>query len=214
MIFFEEVPELKNTIHRVNMPLAMSHFIYRNTIVEDYHADGKPLTEEQAKILYNYMYSYLLKFNEMRNSVTKIIEKRTSVEEMTPEEIKEFSFYMGALSFSTRCGSNWDEPEDVSEIEYSKFCEKWEQLDACYILEFEEYLEGVIAYLWNGELGKAFANKIVLTDEAMKIINKDIHNKLNYLYNMVINDDEEIADLLTAYAVTSNFIAEKVEIVT
>lgn len=214
MKFFEEDPKAINPKYKINMPLAMTMFIYRNSIIEDYHHEGEPLTKEQSNHLYNDMYNNLLKFNAMRTIAYETFNKCRSNQEVSEDEMFENLYlYISALSGLTCNGSNWDEPEDVSEIEYSKFCEKFKKLDACYIIEFEEYLEGVIAYLWNGELKKAFDNKIVLTDAAMKIINKDIHNKLKYLYDMVINDkDEEIADLLTAYLINSELVAEEVEI--
>jgi hypothetical protein len=212
MIFFEEASGLKDTNYKINIPLAMSHIIYRNTIVEDFHADGKPLNKEKANILYSDMYNHLLKIEEMRDLALIALEKNHNNEETTEEENLNFMSYLNAMAFSTRCGSNWDQPEDVSKIEYKRFCELANQLEHYYVLEFEEYLEGVIAYLWNGELKKAFDNEIILTNNVMKIINKDIHNKLKYLYDLVVDGyDEDVADLLMVYKVFSKYELEEVE---
>lgn len=216
MIFFEEVPEYKGTIYHVDMPLAMSHFIYRNTIVEDFHADAKPLTKEQEQLLYNYMYSMLLHYHELRNEVIEIYGKYISInnpEDIDKEDEEKVKMFFFALGFSTSCGSSWDKPEDISKIEDAKYYEKKLKIDGICHVDLYALLEGVIAYLWNGELKKAFDNEILLTDAAMKIINKDVYNKMKYLYDLAVNNEnEKIADLLTVYYATSDLKAEKIKV--
>ena len=89
--------ELLQTISR-----ALTHLVYRNTIVEDLHAEGACLDDETMKIINK----------EVNNRIYTLLNWYFS----ESEEDREFAAQL--VSFSSMFGSDWDKAEMLEKEDF------------------------------------------------------------------------------------------------
>ncbi len=156
------------------MALSITHYAYRNTPIEDFHADDVKMDKELYRKVYNIVRRKLQnvcllqcylddfpcekiediddkrKFDELLNSVPKALQLK-------------FIRYMQHIIFGRLYGANWDAACQVEGI-------KEGQSHASYVL--------------GGEFSKCCKNGNILNDSTMCDLNKDVHNRI---YTLLIN---------------------------
>ena len=89
--------ELLQTLSR-----ALTHLVYRNTIVEDLHAEGARLDDETMKIINK----------EVNNRIYTLLNWYFS------ENEEDRAFVAQLVSFSSMFGSNWDKAEMLEKEDF------------------------------------------------------------------------------------------------
>lgn len=87
---------MKQEINLEKLALSLTHAVYRNSVIEDFHAEEAPLTDEVMrdinKDVYNRMYTLL-----------KLLYSSRAEDKETLNKI---------LAFNLMFGTDWDKPEE------------------------------------------------------------------------------------------------------
>ena len=155
------------------MARSITHYVYRNTVLEDYHSkcvkmDMKFYKKiykvvytklEEVKKYHPYIYNSPQKFPDLKDMRNCLIVFNNVSQEMKLETIK----YCEAIWWNMFYGTNWEVAKKI-DINSNMKCE------AAYILE--------------GHFIQCCRNGEILDDKTMCYINKDIHNRV---YTLLVN---------------------------
>ncbi|MDE6656661.1 MAG: hypothetical protein K2J85_06705 [Anaeroplasmataceae bacterium] len=153
------------------MALAITHYAYRNTFLEDYHSESKRLDMN----FYNELYSIVdeklrnvLLFHKYIEGYPKEQINKADIEDLTatvPEELRvKFLEYLLDILFHSNFGSDWDTAE---------------------ILECNLNGECITDFVLSGHFLECCKNGEILSDKIMCYINKDVHNRI---YTLLLKD--------------------------
>lgn len=142
---------------------ALTHYVYRNTEIENVHAENSVMNTQIYKKIYTIVEKqlnkvikfdkYIMCFDEQKFLQNKEEYLKTLVPESEHQNVLE---YFREIFFNMQFGTHWDlakTDEEPTELDLTK-------------------------YILSGEFKKFCDNKICLDDFAMEQINKDIHNKI------------------------------------
>ena len=148
------------------LSIGVAHAVYRNTEVEDFHAECRLMD----KALYDDVYKIV---SEKVNLLIKNIPILIFVHQnglLPIEDFKDFSMaeldFLACVLFGIQCGIEWDMPENN-----------------------DLYTGGDITeYLLNGEFKKRCDSRSTFDDTVTKPINKDIVNRIYSVLKQFFND--------------------------
>lgn len=154
------------------MALAITHYAYRNTVLEDYHSVCVKMDKALYKRIYNTVYNklknvktfhkYIIKFSDGISSKAEFDEQLNAV----PEELQlRFIRYLRDI---------------VATIEFH-FGSAWEPAKA---LDGGVVDKSLASYVLSGCFAECCEKGAVLDDKTMCYINKDVHNRI---YTLLIN---------------------------
>ena len=143
---------------------ALTHLVYRNTDVEDFHSYNFIMNEDfykkVATIVGEKLKSVMRYYNRlMAISIDDV--KRTLQGQKTDID-KGFWDFLEELAFNCACGTNWDDPVQLDELP---------QAD-------------LVSYILNGRFLQCCMEHRALDDDTMCSINKDINNRI---YTLLLN---------------------------
>lgn len=155
-----------NEITTQNMSVALVHYIYRDTVIEDYHSECAIMDEELYEIIYKVVRKNLSRAKRFYPVLREIEGVEDIVETIRSNFYyplaKEFPCFAAGLIPFQFTNYDWDEAKEIE-------CKNFKN-PADFVLGgvFEEYCR----------------NHVVLDDKAMCEINKDINNRIyTLLYN-------------------------------
>jgi len=150
--------------------LSLTHYVYRNTKLEDYHADCVTMDGIFYKKIYAIVYKKLANARQLHKYVANYPERIESKEDFesllktVPKDLHlKFISYLQELLWGLTFGTQWDAATVCAPIESS-------QSGATYIL--------------GGRFKECCALGCRLDDKTMCYINKDIHNRV---YSLLVN---------------------------
>lgn len=118
------------------MALSITHYVYRNTRLEDFHAECVQMDRNFYRIIYNTV--------------------RTKLKNVRELQLK-FIRYLQDITFGLFFGTNWDTAVQAEKIRAN-----------------QSYANYVLA----GKFNECCQNGCLLNDATMRIINKDVHNRI------------------------------------
>ena len=143
---------------------AIVHYAYRNTKIEDYHAENVVMDMELYKDIYKMVHQKMGNVQRYTHYILEFARREREGKSLGAKEfelVKEedrlgFVRYYKEIQFSTLFGTNWDEPELV-----------------------DVKIGGTLArFVLDGEFKRACINGDNLDDKIMEKINKDIYNRI------------------------------------
>lgn len=149
------------------MARSITHYVYRNTVLEDYHSKCVKMNMKFYKKMYKVIYTKLEQVKKFYSYIYNSPQKFPDIKDMrnclaiidnVPERNKlEAIEYCEAIWWNMYYGSNWEVAERL-DINSNMECE------AAYILE--------------GHFIECCKKGEYLNDKIMCYINKDIHNRV------------------------------------
>ena len=138
------------------LSIGVTHAVYRNTEVEDFHADGRVMDKAFYDDVYHIVSekvavlikSMCLLICAYQNGLFAILDlKNVSADEMA---------FLQNIIFGIQCGSNWDVPHKMN------LCPG----------------DDIAGFLLDGEFKKYCDEKRIFNDSVMKPINEDIVDRV------------------------------------
>ena len=146
------------------LTIGITHAVYRNTEIEDYHSNGRVMDKTLYKNTYTIVKRNISKLIDAKDLMKEVLEKGiTRPEEYTHITLQGCRLLMDIL-FGIQCGSNWDPPHEIDILP--------EGDPAKYLLN------GVFINLCDGEH--------IFGDSVMKTINQDITNRILMILKYLI----------------------------
>lgn len=153
------------------MALGISHYAYRNTVLEDYHSECIKMDMSFYKKIYRIVYTKLknakLLHKYIENYSEEKLESKEDLDRLlnnVPEDLRfKFMRYLSEVLFGSMCGVEWDLAET---------------------LECNLNGKSLANYVLAGNFLECCKNGAILNDKTMRYINKDIHNRI---YTLLIN---------------------------
>lgn len=160
---------------------------YRNTILEDIHANGTPITDEVREEIINELVTAIQMVSDMQPLIEQDIDDIEECILNMSEDVNEWIVtYLKEMLFADACSSQWDAPSEVDR-------EIFEELDdeLCE-LDIDDWPEVIADFVLAGQFSHNQENSIVLTDTVMADMNRDVHNRMFTVL-------EHLADCLYGY---------------
>jgi len=132
------------------LALSITHFVYRNTELEDYHSECVTMDMDFYKLMYNIV-------NEKMSIVARYNKYLMNKIPLDESEREGLFPYVDDLDFNCIFGTSWDKAKEID-------------IDSCPA--------NITEYILSGEFLKSCQNGIELDDDAMCNINKDVHNRI------------------------------------
>ncbi len=155
------------------MALAITHYAYRNTALEEYHSKSTKMNMSFYKKIYNLVYKKLRTVKLLHKYINEypfdIIQSKEECEELLQSVPEAYQF-----KFITYT-------QTIFELITFKFGSHWEPAQ-----EIDCNLDGksLANYVLSGRFLENCKSNAILDDATMYIINKDIHNRV---YTLLIN---------------------------
>lgn len=152
------------------MARSITHYAYRNTKLEDYHAENVKMDKVFYRTIYNLVRVKLNNVRLLQRYLDEFpcenINKQEDFNELmksVPEDLHfKFLKYFQHIMWGQFYGSHWDAAECVTEI-----------------ADGQSYAGYVLA----GKFLECCNDGVFLDDAAMRVINKDVHNRI---YSLLI----------------------------
>lgn len=144
------------------LALALTHYVYRNTKVEDFHADNEILSASLYKKVYAIVkrrVNLVLKYQKYLNNLDNFYDRNKIKEiahSINDSDRLGFFKYVGELSFNLLFKPNWDRAE---------------------LLEVTN-IQNPTQYILAGHFKECSLKNKPLNNQIMCYINKDIHNRI------------------------------------
>lgn len=153
------------------MALSITHYVYRNTRLENFHSECVYMDKNFYRLIYNTVRTKLKNVKEMKKYIDAFpdvdLNNKNELEKLissVPEELHlRFIRYLQNIFFGLYFGAEWDDAILIEKIRKNQSC-------ANYVLA--------------GKFSECCQKGCVLNDENMCVINKDVHNRI---YTLVIN---------------------------
>lgn len=153
------------------MALSLTHYVYRNTAIEDYHSEGVTMDMEFYKKIYNIVYRKIKKVKQFHKYIRnysgtqlKTLDDLDAILKTVPEEYHlSFINYLQDILFGFKMGVDWEPANKIDTILQGKS-------EATFIL--------------SGKFIECCQNGCILDGKTMYHINKDIHNRI---YSLLLN---------------------------
>ena len=146
---------------------------YRNTILEDIHANGTLITDEVRKEIIDGL---VMAMNMAYNMQPLIEMELDNIEECIlnlPEDVTSWiADYLRDMLFADACSSQWDTPSEVEEAIFEELDDELCELDS------DDWPEVIADFILAGKFTYNQENNIVLTDAVMADMNRDVHNRM------------------------------------
>ena len=148
---------------------------YRNTVLEDIHAKGTPISNR----IRNQILEELVSCIDFVCLVQPVVEQETIEEiedciaEGHEEDFKQGLLqYLSDMLFADSCSCQWDEPKCVSSEVFDELDER-----LCY-MDRSLWSKAIAEFVLDGQFAINKKNKVVLSDKEMAIMNRDVHNRM------------------------------------
>jgi hypothetical protein len=140
--------------------LCYAHYLYRNTMIEVYHSSGCFMDQHLYTAMCKIVDEKLKELAGKDQIVDKVLLNDPSVIDdiiQTPKNgiLKTINLCQD-IAADMKAGRNWDEAEILPFNSQTRLCQ----------------------YILNGNFKKYCDEARILTDENMKALNKDIHNRI------------------------------------
>ena len=146
---------------------------YRNTILEDIHANGTPITDAVREEIIDGL---VMAMNMAYNMQPLIEMELDDIEECIlnlPEDVNEWIVtYLKEMLFADACSSQWDTPSEVDEKLFEELDDELCELDS------DDWPEVIADFILAGKFTYNQENNVVLTDAVMADMNRDVHNRM------------------------------------
>lgn len=147
------------------MALSITHYVYRNTRLEDFHAECVQMDRNFYRIIYNTVRTKLKNVRELQRYIDSFpdadLTNKATLDKLinsVPKELQlKFIRYLQDIMFGLFFGTNWDTAVQAEKIRAN-----------------QSYANYVLA----GKFNECCQNGCVLNDATMRIINKDVHNRI------------------------------------
>ena len=146
---------------------------YRNTILEDIHANGTPITDEVREEIIGELITAIQMVSDMQPLIEQDIDEIEECILNMPEDVNEWIVtYLRKMTFADACSSEWDEPSEVKETIFEELDDELCELDS------DDWPEVIANFILAGQFSHNQENKVVLTDSVMADMNRDVHNRM------------------------------------
>ena len=146
---------------------------YRNTILEDIHANGTPITNEVREEIINELVTDIHMVSDMQPLIEQDIDDIEECILNMPEDVNEWIVtYLKEMLFADACSSQWDAPSEVEESIFEELDDELCELDS------DDWPEVIANFILAGPFAYNQENKVVLTDSVMADMNRDVHNRM------------------------------------
>lgn len=148
---------------------------YRNTVLEDIHANKKPISNRIRKEI-----TY-----ELANCIDFACLMQPLIEHDSIEDIEDLIVkgheedvrlgiikYLSDMVFGDGCSTEWDDPHEVDDAIFDELDDK-----LCY-MDRELWPQAIAEFVLDGQFSINAKKKVRLNDNDMKIMNKDVHNRM------------------------------------
>lgn len=147
------------------MALSITHYAYRNTRLEDFHAECVRMDQNFYRIIYNTVRAKLKNVKELQRYIDSFpdadLRNKDTLDELlnsVPEELRlRFIRYLQEITFGLLFGADWDAAIEIEKIRAN-------QSGANYVLA--------------GKFRECCQKGCILNDATMRVINKDVHNRI------------------------------------
>lgn len=149
---------------------AITHYVYRNTKIEDYHSENVVMDLNFYKKVYKQVYAKMVKAERFTKYIIGFARREKEGKSLgaeafnliKEEDVAGFVPFYKQINWNSLFGKSWDEAELI-----------------------DVKVSGTLArFILDGEFKKHCFSGSHLDDNAMKEINKDIHNRV---YSLLIN---------------------------
>lgn len=144
--------------------LSITHYVYRNTKLEDYHSKGVIMNNDFYKLIYSIVYRKLNNVRVLHKYIanyTNKLDNKSDLDkllETVPSDLKlRFLRYMQQLFGGLNYGTQWDAAQICAPIESNI---------------------SAASYLLGGRFRECCDKNYRLDDKTMCYINKDVHNRI------------------------------------
>lgn len=146
---------------------------YRNTILEDIHANGTPITNEVREEIINELTTAIQMVSDMQPIIEQDMEDIEECILNMPEDVNEWIVaYLREMTFADACSSQWDAPSEVPK-------ELFEGLDdELCDLHPDEWAEVIANFILARQFTYNQENNVSLTNAVMADMNRDVHNRM------------------------------------
>ena len=146
---------------------------YRNTVLEDIHANGTPITDTVREEIIDGL---VMAMNMAYNMQPLIEMELDDIEECIlnlPEDVTSWiTEYLREMTFADACSSQWDSPSEVEEELFEELDDELCELDS------DDWPEVIADFVLAGKFTYNQENNVVLTDAVMADMNRDVHNRM------------------------------------
>lgn len=146
---------------------------YRNTILEDIHANGTPITDAVREEIIDGL---VMAMNMAYNMQPLIEMELDDIEECIlnlPEDVTSWiTEYLRDMLFADACSSQWDAPSEVDREIFEELDDELCELDS------DDWPDVIADFVLAGKLTYNQENNVVLTDTVMADMNRDVHNRM------------------------------------
>ncbi len=150
--------------------LSLTHYIYRNTRLEDYHSAGVEMDGGLYKKIYATVYAKLKNVKLLHKYIAGYPRELKSVSDFeklmdtVPERLRfKFQRYLDELLWGIRYPPKWDEAKPCAPPAEG---------------------QGAASYVLGGKFAECCKEGCVLDDGAMRNINKDVHDRIYTLLKL------------------------------
>ena len=153
------------------MALAITHYVYRDTALENYHSKDIVMDMAFYQKIYRIVYAklknvkrfhpFIDEFKEIKNK-----DDHDALMQSVPEELRfKLIVYTNDIFYeiTERCDVNWDKAE---------------------LIDVQIRGNGLATFVLSGKFKECCEKNCVLVDRTMCYINKDIHNRI---YSLLVN---------------------------
>ena len=146
---------------------------YRNTILEDIHANGTHITDEVREEIINELVTAIYMVSNMQPLIEQDMDDIEECILNMPEDVNEWIVtYLREMTFADACSSQWDTPSEVDEAIFEELDDELCELDS------DDWPEVIADFVLAGQFTHNQENNIVLTDSVMADMNRDVHNRM------------------------------------
>lgn len=147
------------------MALSITHYVYRNTRLEDFHAECVHMDKNFYRMIYNTVRTKLKNVVDLQRYIDSfpdaVLNNKDTLYKLinsVPKELRlRFINYVQYIMFGMTFGSNWDAAIKSEKIRKNQSC-------ANYVLA--------------GKFNECCQKGCELNDAVMCVINKDVHNRI------------------------------------
>ncbi len=146
---------------------------YRNTILEDIHSNGTPITDEVREEIINELVTAIYMVSNMHPLIEQDIDNIEECILNMPEDVNEWIVtYLREMTFADACSSQWDAPSEVEKAIFEELDDELCELDS------DDWPEVIANFVLAGQFSHNQENNVVLTDSVMADMNRDVHNRM------------------------------------
>lgn len=150
---------------RRKMALSITHYVYRNTKLEDYHAETVKMDQNFYRKIYSIVKAKIKNVQLFQRYVDSFsqedLNNQAILEQLinsVPEELQlRWIRYLQEIIWGMQYGANWDPAQRMQSISAG---------------------QSLAGYILAGKFLDCCNDGCILDDDTMRVINRDVHNRV------------------------------------